>query len=70
MRLLARLLNRLRSTSDSSHSLSQFLNATYYDAVVEAAEQLAGMHTDENGQRVFMQLSLVLLLGNLLPKYC
>ena len=70
MRLLARLLHCLRTTSDTFCSLSDFLNGTYYDAVVEAVEQLAGLHADEHGQRIFKRPSLVLLIGNILLKCC
>jgi len=70
MRLLARLLVSLRSISESTCDLSDFLNGTYYDAIVEAVEELAGLHADDNGQRVFKRPSLVLLVGNILVKCC
>jgi hypothetical protein len=70
MRHLARLLQILRRMLDNSRGLSEFLNGTFFDAVVEAVEELAGLHADGKGQRIFSRPLLTLLVGNLLMKCC
>jgi hypothetical protein len=70
MRHLAKLLQILRRTLNMSGSLSEFLNGTYFDAVVESVEELAGLRSDDQGQLIFERPSLTLLVGNLLTKCC
>lgn len=70
MRVLARLVHHLQTAMKNSWSLSQFLCGTHYDTVVEAVERLAGLHVDESGNRVFARPSVMLSIGNLLPKCC
>ena len=71
MRLLAELLSTVRKSLDMHESsLSEFLDGTYYDAVVEATEHMSGVHYDDCGQRVFTKPSVAIMTGNLLTKCC
>jgi len=70
VRLLAHLLKQLKMKMNNGFDLSQFLTGTYYDAVVEAIEEMAGLYADERGQRCFARPSLIISVGNLLIKCC
>lgn len=67
MRMLARLLTTLDSYNTT---LADFLDGSYFDAVIEVVEDLCGLHTDSYGLRTFKTPSLALAVGNILPKCC
>ena len=71
MRLLAKLLVKLRSALDlPNKSLEHFLNGIYFDGVIEAIEDMCGLHSDEHDQRSFDRPSVALSIGNILTKTC
>ena len=71
MRLLAKLVVQLRNALDlHNKSLEHFLNGMYFDGVIEAIEDMCGLHSDEHGQRSFDRPSVALSIGNILTKTC
>jgi hypothetical protein len=71
MRMLARLLDKLRQSLNlHDETLADFLDGSYFDAVIENIENMCGLHSDAYGHKTFKTHSLALAIGNILPKSC
>jgi hypothetical protein len=71
MRLFARLLQKPRDQLEMHDKcLADFLSNVYFDAAIEAVEDMRDLHSGKYGQRTFGKPSIALAVGNILPKCC
>lgn len=60
MKLLAIFLQTMHKKLECRKSLYNLLNGSYFDAAVEAVEEICGLTHNEHGQRQFNMPSLIL----------
>lgn len=68
MRLLARLLKKLRSTTKQNLSMYDYISNKHFDAIVASTEALCELQIDAEGHRAFKKPSVALQVGNALVK--